>query len=422
MPGDFSQLMSCSVGGADLQLLKYGLKEDPIVSQTAGRTGTKIAIQADGEILGTDAADFNAKLSAVIDSLGSSGQTITITGLTGATEVSLPYGDCLNGGPHIAWEFLPDQDTAFHKRIRFTASAEVGYGPDPKGGSPTDHYSETVETRPDGLRKVTRDGELTAPAGFAAGALSYFDNTALPAFRSLYKLPDWIVSHTRQVSDNITSTKVSYKLEAVELYDALPAGQGVTSVSGNATTLVERDEQMRKLTTKEYDLVVDGDPIQLMTFLRQMLQGKTVLSESYDTEDIAENRVRCRYKILEGGNGNDLLNWKQELDVTPEGTPHQSFEYPLGKPAIVLAPAPTYRVTQRGSAIGAGRYPRPPEKMYDGSGDGVIGEMGSENYTPLNEVEKQTTWSYTFIFASHPTLDGSILARLERPDDPHFFN
>jgi hypothetical protein len=410
-----SDFMTCNIGGAAFQLLSYGLKEEPVVDATKGRTGTKITLTGEGEITGTTQAELNANLSAAFASFGRSGQNLFITGLGGATEIALPAAACLNGGPHLTWQVEPQSDRPMQRNVQFVAAAEVGYGKDPTGNTPQNHYTQTIETRPDFLKTVTREGEVGG-----SGAMQFFLLTALPEFQAIYKWPYWVVSHRVAQSDDATSTKVTYTIKAVELIGPLPTDGGFDqAVEGSAQTRVDRDEKFRKTTEWTFDLLVDGDPVSLLQTLRP---DGTILAESYDLEFIKENRLRASFTKLESADNNGLLDWNVEMKVQDETVPHEGIEYPFGNPVVLVGQAPLYRITLSGTAIGQGKWVKPPVKPYgQGGKTGESEKLGEISFKSLNEVEKQTSWTFTFVFAEHPVLNAAALAVLNRPSKPEFY-
>ena len=210
-----------------------------------------------------------------------------------------------------------------------------------------------------------------------------------------------------------TATELGYKVDT-----ALRRSFGATGVDGEATIRVDRDEQFRKVTTTSFDLLLTGDAMAMVTFLRPQ-PPVIVLKETIDTTTFKENRLRYSYTVLAGADGNDLLDWAQTIESQTDENPLAIEEYPGALMAdFYIKPRSGHVYTQSGRAVGVGNYVSPPDPMIVGA----YLEKPQLTYRRINQTEFETTWHYVMVSPTLIEVHNSILTPFERPPKPQFLN
>jgi hypothetical protein len=407
----FDSILKCSIGGTSFQLLDYSVKEEAQTKEGTGRTGTKVTIQGRGEIEASTTSAFGTAIGSTLAAMRPDGQDVIITGLDNVVEYALLAAQCLDGGPFVSVEIGEQmkEGAALVKPVKFTVNGSNVSGSG--GGTPTkDKYTVETITQPDGLRGITYNGEIHGDGGE-----NYFRNTTLVRLLAQYPAGRWVFSY--KFDKNDTDNSVSWSVRFIELVNPLPTSQFGWSVDGEVATRRDRDEQMRFVEETNIDLLVVGDPIALLAFIRRSIAG-VILKENFETTKHKEQRLRGSFTTLRGANGNDLLNWEQTLETDKEDVPLKTIEYEIMPPVFVQIEKVSRHV-QRGSAIGAGRYPKEPDLIYDAK---YLEGKRRVTFAPLNAVEKKREWSYTFVFRSPPALTPDLMAKLDRPAQPLFYN
>jgi hypothetical protein len=388
-----------------LQLEDYSLTTSPIVKDAQGRVGTTVTLEGEGYIENADATAFATALQTAASSFSFSGGTIEIIGLGGVTELLLAPVDFLNGGPHASFEILGKPDSGLRRQVKFKATGENA----PKnGGQPTElSYKVETSTRPDRLRQITRSGELAG-----AGISAYMEAVLKPLILATYPAGQWIPSY--KLDRNFKDDRGTYSFTFIELRDALPAAGNSQVVDGELTMHVDRDEQMRKVTTKTADMVVIGDAIAIATSLRPRPPA-IVLRESLEYTSFKENRLRVSFTTLEGANGNQLLDWGQSFTANYDNNPVAVESYPGTFADYYYKPRSGNLYTQAGRAVGAGKYPKEPDPVLP-----LFSDKIEVTYKQLNQVEYETTWRYVLISDKFIETTAIYLAQFERPSNPLF--
>jgi len=406
---NFDNIFQASIGGASFQLDDYSVDAAAVIVEKLGHTCTKITVQGEGWVEADNSDDFAAALEDAGNQFQVDGEDFTITGLNGITEMSITSDNCVDGGPFCSFKALryADGGSALVKRFTFTVSAVVS-GPNPAEVSRK--YKTKVTKRPDSLRVI----EVTGVA-YGLGALSYYQSTFLPEQEATYPASGFVQESTYE--SDVYESNVSFTLKFTETAYPYPIGPGFTIVDGEQTSGQERDEQFRLTTTTTYNLLLNGDPVALRNFLRP--QAPTVvLRESSSITNFHEQRLQCSFTVLTGANGNKLMDWGQTLTVSKAAVPLTGLDYANGTGLLGRIGSPPFiRVKQRGRAIGCGAYVQPPPRILDIS---MEEHPGEETYSPLNTVEKETTWLYQFITTSEVNL-APLLPQLERPTSPTFY-
>lgn len=409
---EFDSLLDCTLGTTSFQLSDYSYKEEAVVEEGKGKTGAKITITGDGYVSEASAAAFSAALLATQAGFRSSGQNFYITGLGGNYEVIVLAAQCVDGGPHCSFEMLAQGDgVALVKPFRFTLTATTTGSSDPSNTDPTNSYKTTISTRPDGLREVSINGELVGK-----GCSDFYEDTVLPFFEGLYPVAAWVpvLSFERNQQDD----RATYTLRFVELAASFAIVPGATIVDGEVTSGDERDEQMRLVRNVSYDLLVDGDPIKVRDQIRGLLPA-TPIREQFEVTAHKEIRVRGTFVVLLTATraAEGLLNWEQELEVERgERFKVEVEESPVLDPLLYQAQKVATVIMQRGSATGLGKFIKEGAILFPED----LQERPRITYKVVNDFERLTTWEYKYVFASPPTLDGAVLAKLARPAAPEF--
>lgn len=88
------------------------------------------------------------------------------------------------------------------------------------------------------------------------------------------------------------------------------------------------------------------------------------------------------------------MNWNESVQIQAPYTLWEEKTYVGAGPILVQRPAVFGRVRQSGSAVAVGKWKREPSPAYNFD----IAEP-QVTLTDVNEVEKQTTWSFEQFFS-----------------------
>lgn len=403
-----SDFMSLSVDGfVTIQLEDYGFKTEPIINPYFGRTGSKYTVEGEGYVDAADSPTFVAAAGAASTVLNRSGSRIVITGLNGVTELSLDARNFINGGPHMSIQMMGKPDSPLRRQIKFKVTGETSPSGSGNGQPVEVGYKVDIATRPDGLRTATRTGEI-----HGAGSAQSFLSTIRPAILQGYPATQWVASF--KYDQNSVGDKVTYSYQFTELRIPLPTSGGATVVDGEVTVRTDRDEQMRKVVTRSFDLLIQGDVDALVTTLRPVPPA-IVLKESLDYSAFKERRVRYSFTQLFGANGSDLLNWQQTFEEVQDTSPLEIETYPGSFPDFYYKPKSGNIYNQSGSAIAVGKYPQAPDPALPNSL-----EKPHVTYKKINEAEYQTTWTYVLFSPNVIEVTAAYLVKFERPANPVF--
>jgi hypothetical protein len=424
-PVDYSGLLSCSIAGAaSFEVITYEATVSPVVRPGMGHVADQVQVTITGQIQGADPADLSAKLADLAESVAD-GQNVIIDGLAGEPELQVLAARCLDGGPFLGVK-IADGPVALVKSITLTVTG----GQLPAGGQQgQNRYAVMTATRADGLRTVTWDGESLAPGG-----TSYFTGTVVAAFMQAYGPPKWSVRVDYKTSQEGVIGRTGYQLVATEQFGELPDNAGGQAVEGRITTRVERDEQMRKTSVFEFDLLLDrtADASATLASIRDGLvngpEGSTsqrlILREAATIESLRENRLQASFTILESGWHDQLMNWSRTIRVTHDDQPAEEHRYLGADPILVVMPKRLGKLTDTGSATGAGAFVKPPAELFDGL---PHEQPPQETYVDLNEAEKQTSWERAYFVPLASAGQASLLDQLDpnklaRPDASEFYD
>jgi hypothetical protein len=411
----FSGLSACSVGGEAFQLDDFSYREEPIIRYGA-TIGAKITGQGEGWIEADDVGGLAAALAIAAGRFRASGVDFSVWGLGGEEQLTIPASACILGGPHISFELMPGADQpALTRRFRFTVSADTASAE----GIPR----LATDTGPDHLQTVTWTGELW---GGSDEPIAGQYQRLLGTFNGQHPFPNWIVTQRFEVA--ATQDQANFNLQAVQLAAPLPgSGGGGTVVDGEGQeNTISRDEQMRLNRIFSFDLVVIGDPQAVVTQLRKMVQGQidssgqdaaggsnTILREQVTISLNRHVHVKATFESLEGGNGNSLMNWSTSLRRTDDQDVWEQHSYPGIKPVLVKVPAVFRKLYQTGTATAANQYPKPPDPLYPKQ----LSAQPDISFQVINNVERQTAWTYEMWVDDATKL---TLSNLMRPKKPQF--
>ncbi len=414
----FATLHACSVGGEAFQLDDFGYRQEPIIRYGA-TIGAKLTGQGEGWVEAADAGSLAAALSIAAASFQVAGVDFSVYGLGGQELLTISAAECILGGPHISFELMPAAtEPALIRRFRFTVSADTASA----DGIPR----LATDTTSDNLRVITWSGELF---GGAAGDRPVGEQyqALVNTFAGQYPFPYWV--HTQRLEVAATQDQATFNLQATQLAAPLPGGgSGATVVDGEGQeNTINRDEQMRLTRIFSFDLIVVGDPQQVINSLRSLVQAQissptvqvsgtsagVILREQTSVSLNRHVHVKATFESLEGGNGNALMNWSQTFRRTDKQDVWDMKTYPGILPTLVKVPHVFRKLYQSGSATGAGQYPRPPAPLYPNQ----LADQPDINYQSINGVECQTGWSYAMWMDDETKLD---ITQLMRPKKPQF--
>jgi hypothetical protein len=409
--GDFNAVSRCTLGGDAFQLEDYRLSESPVIREGTGRVRTVKRVTGTGWIDSADVAGHASVLAAARDSFGVSGQDFRIYEFE--TEmVTFLAAQCLDGGPHVAFEFLEQiGDNALRRRVSFTVDAVEGipdfsFNP----ATPIGQYTLRTETASDGLRRVTRSGQLDG-----AGGSAYFLTSVLPQFQAIYQPGMWVTTFSYE-TDALDKT-LKYQIVAEELRSAFPTASGSTVKDGEAVERNSRDEQMRLIRTWDIDLLFDGPNVTaaINSIRQDIAAAGPIMRESVTVTQHRQTRVRMTFEQLFGGDGNSLLNWQQSFTIEAAQPTYEVISYPGIDPVLVQKPKGVMRITQSGSATGAGVWIDPPQAIYPET----FLEQPRLIITWINDFECSSTWTYVMAVVDPSfKFNTLLLNKLGRPSQP----
>lgn len=264
MAQDFPNVLSCTYGTSQFNLTDYEVRAEAITAPNLGRLATRVRVEADGYVTGASPADLTTKLSAFYTDVQTDGRDFIITGLAGNAEFSLLAAQCLNGGPHLDFRVVRDRPGPLIFPVKIIVNTEQL-----SSSQALNSYRVTIQQRPDTLKIITFDGEVLWTDG-----PGFFFTNVLPIFQAAYPPPNWVIQFEYQTVRADLATQfmgqLNYRVEARQLYGALPAtpGNAIVAVDGTASKRIDVDEQQRKTTVYDFDLLVEGDAIQLASQLR----------------------------------------------------------------------------------------------------------------------------------------------------------
>jgi hypothetical protein len=395
---DFDSLLSINVGGAACQLADYSYFSEPLVKEGKGRTGTHVRLEGEGWIeAGQDSSAFGTRLLEAVASFSVSGQNIIIQEWGGPVKLELLAAQCVEGGPHITFTLDRNLDgVGLVKKFRFSADAEQKLNTDDPN-EPSNTFTATTTTGPDGLRTVEINGEVTG-----SNAMSHFTTKVLDQFASQYPHAKWVRNH--QAGVNLAGDKVTYTVTFAELLNPYPAALPSEAVDGEASIRMERDEQFKLVRIFRFDLVVTGDPQTVYDAIRPA--PASLVRETSEITRHKVQRIQAEFTTMADGNGDGLLYFEQSFSMGLSFSTVAAVQYPGLKPFLVYNPPNPCKYAQTGRAIGYGKFPKAP--------DPLLGNLAS---TPIvvnrhiDAFQKETTWQYEFLAVDPASVDLTKLAR-----------
>jgi hypothetical protein len=412
--GAYDNLLRCTVGGTSFQLEDYELRKSPIIKAGIGRTGIEVALQGVGWVESSDSpSDFATKVADAHGKLLVSGQDFSIHNFD-AKVFEVLAAHCADVGPHIGFEQLPGSEgNLLLYRFRFELSAilTADFG---GGTTAASLYEESIQTAADGLRRVTRRGEFSIN-----GASAVFLNTIVPAFRLIYGVPQWVVSH--EYETDAADRTLSYTITANELRSPLPSADA-NVVDGDGRIFTERDEQSRLTTTWDFRLILsDGNYQPVIDAVRAEIAAKgAIVRERVQVMRFARMELILIYEQLRSGENNNLLNWEATLEILNE---QMIWEVPyvpgvsMDPEIIKVGTAGPVHLVQSGYAVGYRAWPKAPDPLFPDD----LEAAASVKYSVANDFERVTAWNYQMVLkeVSAVALEG-MLRSMQRPSHPIF--
>jgi len=412
-----TSLIAFTYNGSTFGVEACDTNEDPIVEPQIGRTGTKATVTATIFVDGTGPADLEAKIAAAYAALVS-GKDLLLAGIGGTTLYAIPAARCKDQGPHLKIKGMPHARLPLRYAFVVTAEAETIGGPDGdgSGGGGGNAVSErakiTTRERPDRLWELVKSGKV-----IGVGAATHFVATTMPAWEAAWPLPNWVTEAQYTVNGSGNASEAEFTLTAVEMFTPLPAtaNNDAIAVEGSYQLSEARDEQFRKVITRTWDLLVDGDISKMLNLIRP-LPPAIILTESVTSERIKENRLRATFVVVTSADVTKLMNYRQRVTITRGEPIVEEKTYAGAEPLLVRTPKRVSRIVQEGRAVVEG------PKYYDPAAKAIyptqLVELPVIAYEQLNPAENETTWR--FVMARLPGQSLPNVLSAGRDTDPKF--
>jgi hypothetical protein len=406
-------LLNCTLGGAAFSLRDYGFREE-VQFRDGAAVGTKITLRGTGEIRGSSASELSANLDSVRTAFRNKGYNFQIFAL-GVLEMQVLAAESIDGGPFTeSFEALPQlqkDGERLVKQVDFViTNITAPPGDDGGGDEQTEPKKITTRTKPDGARVIEYVGKLTR-----ADVETFWSRVQLPALIKPYPPATWVPEIQ---AERTGSTVIDYRVAFTELVIPIPDNVAADVVDEEFTYSEERDDQQRLIETRSYNLLVK--PGSNIISLRDKIRPQSptvILRERFSYTNFHEKRLQAEFVILRSGSGNDLLEWENSLQFDEESNPVTPVKYVGLRPMMLRSDFPVFTAVQTGRAVGLGKYPKAANKMFDSK---FLGDTPKIRRRPINEVERETTWSYSFANDTQFNVQPADLAKLARPDKPDF--
>jgi hypothetical protein len=409
---DYDSFARCTIGTTNLVVTSCKLNKDDVVREGSGllggTIGKAIAVEIEAFVTGATAQQLQDNVAAAKAALDASGLDFNFyeNGLA-TPAISIIAARMIDGGPHFKYEV--SDGGALRKNIRFTLTGQTARAGGGSGGGGGDtpnvddqtQYDLKITERADSLFTYERNGELRGPnlAATFANILANFIQQYDPTFYTITSEREF-GTFTDTISDGTIVAQgdiLKYSMTAVQNSDALPSKDGNLAVEGTASFKSDRDEQHRMTETYAFDLLIEGQPSEVLAAIRgnMLPQGRVAQREGIEFTSIKERRLRASFVYLRSADGdedgNGLMNWTQSFRTIQAADVWEEMQYPGLDPLLIKKPKTLARLVQSGSAIGAGAYPDAPPPLFPGS----LLEAPEISNTRINDVERGTEWTYT---------------------------
>lgn len=396
--GAFSNCISCSLGSnpvsSSYQLSDYAVKANAVL-ENGSRIATEYQIDGEGWIEKTTQADYSAEIAAAIAAWSTDAQDFVITGVSGATEVSILAKNCIEGGPHFDCTLVKaggskDGGSGFRRNFNFTVKAKVAG----TGSANSFAYSQSVETSADGAQTITRKGSYSGPSADGSAMLL--------AFRLIYPLPGWVV--TSVIEPDAFGSKGNYTFTATEVLNPFPLSVG-TILDGEGSMKRSRDENYRMTQVWSFDFSFSGNPYSIQDGLRDYIADGAdgpAVREELEFQLFRNNRLRASFTYLLSAENDGMLEYKQIIREQLNPDTFEQIAYEGASPALVKRPDEYRVIDQSGYAIGIGDFPDVPAPLYPDAHS----QKPEIVYEEDGIVERKVSWHYV-MFVDGSAGDGN---------------
>lgn len=410
--GAYDAYAKLSVAGSAFQLEEYELVCEPQVdSRGGGRVGSLFTLKAIGFIEAATVADLSTAVQAAARLANTTvREDVVLTGVGGVEEFRFVASTATQGYPAVRVTVATAGGDGGELRRGCTLEVRALYGAaDDWEVEEVKRYRVRTVVGADGRETVTRTGTASTRRAGPAGQPGMtgervLQQIILPAWRKQYPLryasgvPGWVTGYDSETDADGRS--VSYTLTAERLTDVLPQAEDGKAVDGTVSTTDDLDGSGRRVTTVTVDLVVEGNPYDVIAAVRPKpstddRKPSALVGESVTVSWTKGVRVRASFRLLSGASGGRVLGFEQSVSTQGE-TVGVAFKTFPGLPPLAYYPVagPTTAV-QRGRATGLGRRVLPPPFLWPSS---YLAGPEQVEVTRRSESEWETTWTYTFAF------------------------
>lgn len=418
--GDFDAILDCRIGASSLAgftATDYSYTAEPQVREGVGRTGTKWSLEVEGYVSGADATELAARMRAIEVACSVGRRDVVLLGPGGVVEVALLSSLAVDGGPHVTVAF--DARGALTRTVQLSGEGLLGLSEDWE--LPPPRYTERTATDVADRPTVTRRGTVSPRS--QTTSRQAFERFVLPAFQRDYPRrpadgsPGWVVTHDYE--EDASGRSGTYGLSATRLASPLPLVDTQTSrvLDGTVSRSEERDDLGRRVRTTSVDLLVAGDARAVYEQVRALVtagegQVGKIIRERIETTEGRDARLRGTFTMLLGQGATALVEFSQQLESEGEEPVIATKYYPGIGPVLYAESQRATVVVQSGRAVGLGVYPIPPLAIFP---EVSLSRPRMVTRRRLNDQERETSWSYTYLFRSAPAITAATLALLDTP-------
>jgi hypothetical protein len=397
-------------GTVAFQLRGYRLKRTPQYGESGTRLGTEVSISGTGWVEATSTAALSTAIAALLTAADKGGVDLSIVGVGGVAELSIPAAACTGGGPHMTLELGPG-DSMLDRSVAFEITASQqwdssGGGGGGGGGDPG--YEPAIEQST--TSKFDQDNRCiqvrVTGTSRGAGAADFVGTNTIPGM-ALSADPMW--ERTFEISSNFAGDEATYSAAFDALLVALPRANDTSrAISAEMTQSIDVDG-FRRVETTAYEMVYVGNADEIVAALRP--KAGVIIKWRQQQTSIKQRQLRVEWVVLKGAAGNDLLEWERRIEIPQEAAVYEQIEYTGANP-VYVARLGGRQVTESGRAVGLRTYIAAPSPLLSVPDQALHAAAPMISRAAISEHERETSWRYQMWIENGVVLSPSQLAAL----------